>query len=90
MQWAVEAGVVTIEHPLPRTDETIQLMVEKGAQAVPTVAPYKIIFDEHGGYFHSASRRFTFSKEDNRNVVRRMGEAGVKIGVGTDLVVNWF
>ena len=90
IQWAVEAGADVIEHPLPRTDATIELMAEMGAQAVPTLVPYMIIFDHYGGYFHSTSRRFTFSKEDNLNVVRRMKKAGVKIGVGTDLVMDWF
>jgi len=90
IQWAVEAGVDSIEHPLPRTDETIQLMAKRGTQAVPTLIPYIIIFDQYGGYFGSTSRRFSFSKEDNLEVVRRMREAGVKIGVGTDLVLDWF
>lgn len=90
VQWAVEAGVDVIEHPLPRTDETIALMASKGTQAVPTLIPYIIIFDHFGGYFNSTSRRFTFSKAANLEVVRRMRRAGVKMGVGTDLVMNWF
>ncbi len=90
IQWAVEAGVDVIEHPLPRTDATIELMAEMNTEAVPTLVPYMIIFDQRGGYFNSTSRRFTFSKEDNLDVVRRMRRAGVKIGVGTDLVWDWF
>jgi len=90
IQWAVEAGVDVIEHPLPRTDETIRLMAQKGTESVPTLVPYAIIFDEWGGYFGSTSRRFTFSKEDNLDVLRRMRLAGIKMGIGTDLVTNWF
>ncbi len=90
IQWAVEAGVDVIEHPLPRTDETIGLMAQKGTQAVPTLVPYVIIFDKYGGYFGSTSRRFSFSKEANLEVVRRMKRAGVTMGIGTDLVDNWF
>ena len=90
IQWAVEAGVDTIEHPLPRTDETIKLMAERGTQAVPTLIPYVFIFDLYGGYFGSTSRRFTFSKDANLDVVRRMRRAGVKLGIGTDLVMDWF
>jgi imidazolonepropionase-like amidohydrolase len=90
IQWAVEAGADCIEHPLPRTDETIRLMAEKGTEAVPTLVPYMYIFDLAGGYYGSTSRRFTFSKEANLDVLRRMKEAGVKMGIGTDLVVNWF
>ncbi len=90
IQWAVEAGVDVIEHPLPRTDETIQLMARKGTEAVPTLVPYAIIFDDWGGYFGSTSRRFTFSKEANLEVLSRMKRAGIKMGIGTDLVTNWF
>ncbi|MCI0420931.1 MAG: amidohydrolase family protein, partial [Acidobacteria bacterium] len=42
------------------------------------------------GYFGSTSRRFTFSKEANLNLVRQMKQAGIKMGIGTDLVSNWF
>jgi imidazolonepropionase-like amidohydrolase len=87
---AVRAGVDMIEHPLPRTDETIRLMAERGTQADPTLTPYVIIFDQLGGYYGTTSRRFTFSKEANFKVLLRMKAAGIKMGVGTDLVANWF
>jgi imidazolonepropionase-like amidohydrolase len=90
IQWAVEAGVDVIEHPLPRTDETIALMAGKGTESVPTLIPYAYIFDQWGGYFGSTSRRFTFSKEANLDVLRRMKKAGIKMGIGTDLVIDWF
>jgi imidazolonepropionase-like amidohydrolase len=89
-QWAVEAGVDVIEHPLPRTDETIALMARKGVAADPTLVPYIYIFDLEGGYFGSTSRRFTFSKEANLEMLRRLRRAGVKVGVGTDLVADWY
>lgn len=87
---AVEAGVDMIEHPLPRADSTITLMARKGVQADPTLVPYILIFDAAGGYWGSTSRRFTFSKEANLEVLRRMKRAGIKSGIGTDLVFNWF
>ncbi len=90
VDWAVQAGVDTIEHPLPRTDEAIHAMVENQVASVATLVPYLIIFDEYGGYFGSTSRRFSFSKEDNLKLVSKMREAGVKIGVGTDLIMDWF
>jgi imidazolonepropionase-like amidohydrolase len=90
IQRAVEAGADTIEHPLPRTDATIRLMAKKGIAADPTLTPYMIIFDKYGGYFDSTSRRFTFSKEANFEMLKRLKKAGVKCGVGTDLVVNWY
>jgi imidazolonepropionase-like amidohydrolase len=88
--WAVEAGVDSVEHPLPRTDEVIQMMATKRVHSVPTLIPYAYIFDLSGGYFDSTSRRFSFSNEANLDVLRRMKKAGIKMGVGTDLVVNWF
>ena len=90
IDWAVEAGVDTIEHPLPRTQGTIQKMADRGVQAVPTLIPYQIIFAQQGGYFHSTSRRFSFSDEDNLQVVKSMRKAGVAMGIGTDLVADWF
>ncbi len=90
IDWAVDAGVDCIEHPLPRTDEAICKMAEKRVQSVPTLIPYAIIIGQYGGYFGSTSRRFTFSCEANLDVVRRMKKAGVKIGVGTDIVMDWF
>jgi imidazolonepropionase-like amidohydrolase len=90
IQWAVEAGIDVVEHPLPRTDETIRLMAEKGTASVPTLVPYAMIFDLAGGYYGSTSRRFTFSKDANLEVLRRMKKAGVKMGIGTDLVTDWF
>ena len=87
---AVEAGVDTIEHPLPRTDETIQLMAQKGVAADPTLVPYQIIFDEWGGYFGSTSRRFTFSNEANLEMLKKLRRAGIKCGVGTDLILHWY
>jgi imidazolonepropionase-like amidohydrolase len=91
IQWAVEAGVDMIEHPLPRTDETIAMMAQRGVAADPTVNVYTILFAlSGGGYFGSTSRRFDFSDELNLGVLKRMKRAGVKMGVGTDLILNWF
>lgn len=87
---AVKAGIDMIEHPLPRTDETIQEMARRGTQADPTLVPYEIIFDQAGGYFGSTSRRFTFSKAANLAVLKRMKDAGIVMGIGTDLVAHWF
>lgn len=90
IQRAVEAGADTIEHPLPRSDETIQLMAKKGVAADPTLIPYQIIFEEWGGYFGSTSRRFTFSKDANLEMLKRLRRAGIKCGVGTDLILHWY
>src|SRR6266699_2824242 len=90
IQRAVEAGADTIEHPLPRSEETIQLMAKKGVAADPTLIPYQIIFEEWGGYFGSTSRRFTFSKDANLEMLKRLHWAVVKCGIGTDLILHWY
>jgi imidazolonepropionase-like amidohydrolase len=90
IQWAVEAGVDMIEHPLPRTDETVRLMAQKAVEADPTLVPYILIFDLSGGYYDSTSRRFTFSKEANLELLRKMKQTGIKLGIGTDLVSDWY
>ncbi|MFN0180352.1 MAG: amidohydrolase family protein [Gemmatimonadales bacterium] len=87
---AVRAGVDMIEHPLPRTDETIRLMAEKKVQSDPTLIPYHLNVLQSGGYFGSFSRRFTFSDSANLALVKKMKDAGVTIGIGTDLVVDRF
>lgn len=85
---AVEAGVDSVEHPLPRTDETVRLMAKKGIAAVPTLVPYQYI-NAMGGYFGSTSRRFTISDASIFEMGAKLKAAGVKLGVGTDLVVDW-
>ncbi len=87
---AIDAGADTIEHPLPRSEETIRRMASKGVAADPTLIPYQIIFDEWGGYYGSTSRRFTFSKDANLEMLKRLRRAGVKCGVGTDLILHWY
>ena len=79
-----------IEHPLPRTDEVIAKMATQGVAADPTLVPYSYIFDIAGGYYGSTSRRFSFSKTDNVEMLARLREAGIEVGIGTDLVFDWF
>ncbi|HIK99006.1 MAG TPA: amidohydrolase family protein [Dehalococcoidia bacterium] len=81
---AVAAGVDCVEHPLPRSDATIRLMAKQGTCAIVTLVPYQYILDT-GGYFFSTSRRFTLSNETMFAMARKMKDAGVKLGVGTDV-----
>ncbi len=86
IDWAIDAGVDIIEHPLPRSDDAIRKMAERGVFAVPTVTAYDFVFDENGGYFGSSSRRFGFSPARNVEMIRRLKRAGIKSGIGTDVV----
>lgn len=89
-QWAVEAGIDTVEHPLPRTAETAALTATKGVASVPTIVPYDYIFDHMGGSFGSTSRRFGFSRQSTRAMLKTLKDAGITLGFGTDLVFDWF
>lgn len=86
---AVKAGVDSIEHPLPRSDQAIALMAKRGIASVPTLIPYRIIQRSSGGYFGSTSRRFELNETTIVEMLQKMKKAGVKLGVGTDLITNW-
>jgi len=88
-QRAVEAGVDCVEHPLPRSDETIRMMAKKGICADITLVPYQYI-NATGGYNFSSSRRFTLTDASIFAMARKLDSAGIKIGIGTDLVVGWY
>jgi imidazolonepropionase-like amidohydrolase len=83
---AVEAGVDTIEHPLPRTDATIAEMAKRKTGAVPTLQVYQNVFDESGGYYGSTSRRFSMTSQSNFDIFKKMKAAGIAMGVGTDTI----
>ena len=87
--WAVRAGIDCIDHPLPRDEETIRLMAEKGTCAVPTIVAYYNIFQERGGYWGTQSRRFYFDHAVNMELLRRLKKAGIKTGIGTDVVMDY-
>jgi len=86
---AAAAGVDCIEHPLPRAPETIMRMARQRICAVPTLVPYQIILDR-GGYYGTPSRRFSMSNDKHLAMLESFRRAGVRVGVGTDLVSDWF
>lgn len=90
IDWAIEAGVDMIEHPLPRTDDAIQKMAQRGVESDPTMAIVQLFFDSFGGYYGSTSRRFTWDPVSSRGVVRKLRAAGIKMGVGLDLVFDFY
>ena len=79
-----------IEHPLPRSDEAIRLMVEHGVESDPTMVIVQLVWDSRGGYYGSTSRRFTWDPKSSREVARRLRQAGIKMGVGLDLVYDYY
>jgi len=87
---AVKAGVDCVEHPLPRSDETIKLMAARGIASIPTIVPYQLIIQNYGGYYGTTSRRFSLTEPHMFEIVKKMKDAGVKLGVGTDIVMAWY
>ncbi|QIB64536.1 amidohydrolase family protein [Kineobactrum salinum] len=86
---AIAAGVDVIEHPLPRSDAALNAMAQQDIAAVPTLVPYQYIIRHSGGYYGSTSRRFSLTEDSILDMTRAMKRAGIRIGVGTDLIVDW-
>jgi imidazolonepropionase-like amidohydrolase len=86
IKWAVEAGVDMIEHPLPRTDETIKLMAEHHTDSDPTLQVYQNLVDGRGGYYNTPSRRFTLGSQQDFDIFKKMKSAGIRLGIGTDTI----
>ena len=86
---AIKAGVDSIEHPLPRSDEAVALMAKRGIASVPTLVTYRIIQRNSGGYYGSTSRRFELNEDTIVAMAQKMRKAGVKMGIGLDLIVQY-
>jgi imidazolonepropionase-like amidohydrolase len=85
---AIKAGVDSIEHPLPRSDEAISLMAKRGIASVPTLVTYRIIQRKSGGYFGSTSRRFELNEDSIVAMAKKLRRAKVKMGIGLDLITD--
>src|SRR3989440_1301069 len=85
---ALLAGVVSIEHGIYLTDELIDLMLEKDAYLVPTLAaPLAVIkfSQDHPDLLPAVMALKAVSVvEAHQKSFRRAVEAGVKIAMGTD------
>jgi hypothetical protein len=65
-------------------------MAKNGIASVPALVPYRYINRlSGGGYFGSTSRRFTLTEDSIFEMLKKMKKRGVKMGIGTDLVVDW-
>jgi imidazolonepropionase-like amidohydrolase len=88
-----EAGLDTLEHPLDVSDKGIALMKQHGTMFVPTMtAFYNVIKTGYppasippGGFYFTMSRRFPVTEEGIMSVLRRAREAGLLVGIGTDI-----
>jgi imidazolonepropionase-like amidohydrolase len=64
-------------------------MARLNIASIPTLVSYQYLIAMRGGYWGSTSRRFTLSNETNFAMAKKLANAGVKLGVGTDLVIDW-
>jgi imidazolonepropionase-like amidohydrolase len=76
---AVDAGVRSIEHGMLLSDETLDLMVERGTFWVPTLSVY--IPDRPQESWNARTRAIV---ESHERVFGRAVEKGVRIAYGTD------
>lgn len=91
--WAIAAGVDTLEHPLDMSDQAVPLMKKHGTAFVPTIGAFDNLLEggyptagiPTGGFYHTHSRRFVIDQGDHLKRVREAFRAGVPIGVGTDI-----
>jgi imidazolonepropionase-like amidohydrolase len=83
---AVKAGVDSVEHPLPRSDETIALMAQRHIASIPTMVAYRVIMRASGGYYGTTSRRFELNESTIEAMAKKLHLAGVKMAIGLDVV----
>ena len=91
--WAIEAGVDTLEHPLLLSDRAVALMKQHGTAFVPTIGAFDNLLEggyptagiPSGGFYYTHSRRFVINQQDHLKRVGEAYRAGVPIGVGTDI-----
>ncbi len=91
--WAIAAGVDTLEHPLDMSDQAVPLMKKHGTAFVPTIGAFDNLLAggyptagiPTGGFYHTHSRRFVIDQGDHLKRVSEAFRAGVPIGVGTDI-----
>lgn len=89
---ALECGVRTIEHGNMIDRETAELAAEKGAYLVPTLVTYDVLAEtaEASGWSNSMLDKLARVREAGLESIRLCREAGVKIGLGTDLLGDSF
>lgn len=89
---AVEQGVRTIEHGNLIDEEAARLAAKKGAYVVPTLVTYTVLEEEGRKHGWSAAMldKLAVVKEAGLASVSICKEAGVKLGLGTDLLGDSF
>jgi imidazolonepropionase-like amidohydrolase len=81
--YAARAGVISIDHALQLSDETMRLMREKHIFAVPTFTIFDY-FVEHAASPEAAARERALQQVHISNFAKQLA-AGVPIAVGSDV-----
>ena len=81
--YAAQAGVVSIDHAVQLSDETMRLMREKGIFAVPTLTIFEY-FADHAPSAAAAAREHAFFDVHMKEIPRQLA-AGVPMAVGSDV-----
>jgi imidazolonepropionase-like amidohydrolase len=84
---ALQAGVDTIEHGVAFDDETLDMMLQRGAFLIPTFSP-AYVQATHGtemGMPAYVVEKAQQAWETHAACVRRAAEAGVPVALGTDV-----
>ena len=92
-EWASDAGIDTIEHPLAMNERVIATMARNGTDFVPTLTAFYNVEKTgypsagipSGGFFHTFSRRYPVRHEQHLEMVGLAHKAGIRIGVGSDI-----
>jgi imidazolonepropionase-like amidohydrolase len=82
---ALNAGVRTIEHGTFLDDDGIELLLEKGAYLVPTLAAFKTLkYGKEGGVPDYTIEKVEYYRTVHTKNLKKAMDAGVQVIVGTD------
>ncbi len=89
---ALEEGVRSIEHGNMIDDEAARLAAEKGAYVVPTLVTYTVLEEEgrKHGWSEAMLDKLAVVKSAGLSSIEICKRAGVKLGLGTDLLGDTF
>lgn len=91
--WAIVAGVDSVEHTLDMPPDEVALMARYKTGFNPTLGAFRNLLVRGyppagipaGAFFHTFSRRYGIDFQENLKSVAAAWRGGVRIGVGTDI-----